>query len=216
MTPPLQIGVLGGAFDPPHLAHVALANAALAELALDRLLIIPTGMAWHKEHGLSDARHRLAMARLAFGGLPKAEVDEREVRRAGPTYTLDTLRELQAENPGAQIHLILGADQVQALMRWHQWEAVLQSAIITVAVRGVERAENDSLTANNAPSGHAVIDALPAALRAVGRFEPLHMPALAVSATHIRQRVAAGLGIANLVTEPVARYIAQNHLYIAH
>lgn len=216
MTQPRRIGVFGGAFDPPHVAHVALAQAALAQLALDQLLIIPTGMAWHKSRELSESRHRLAMAQLAFAEMPGARVDPCEVERSGPTYTVDTLRALQAAHPGAEFHLILGADQVQSLTHWHEWAAVLQIAIITVAVRGVESATSDSLTVDDKPSGRALIDALPQALKVAGRFEPLHMPALAVSATSIRQRVASGLGIANLVTEPVARYIAQNHLYLAH
>jgi len=216
LTPKRQVGVFGGAFDPPHLAHVAVAQAALTGLALDQLVVLPTGVAWHKSQGLSEGRHRLAMSKLAFEGLRGVHVDPRELQRGGPTYTIDTLRELQAEHPEAQFHLILGADQVQSLMRWHQWEAVLQIAIITVAVRGVECAANDSLTVDDQPSGRALIDALPPALKAAGRFEPLPMPALAVSATSIRQRVASGLGIANLVTESVARYIAQNHLYLAH
>ncbi len=216
MTQPRRVGVFGGAFDPPHLAHVALAQAALSGLALDQLWVLPTGVAWHKHQQLSAAHHRLAMSRLAFAGLPGVQVDPRELRREGPTYTVDTLRELQAEHPATQFHLIIGADQAQSLMRWHEWQAVLQLAIITVAVRGVECAANDSLTVDDKPSGRALIDALPQALKAAGRFEALDMPALAVSATSIRQRVASGLGIANLVTESVARYIAQNHLYLAH
>ncbi len=94
---PRRIGLLGGAFDPPHRAHQALARAAIEQMQLSELRILPTGQAWHKARPLSPAPHRLAMARLAFEGLPQATVDDRELRREGPTYTVDTLRELAAE-----------------------------------------------------------------------------------------------------------------------
>ena len=90
-SPAPRIGIFGSAFDPPHNAHVALALAALAQLALDHLLVFPTGQAWHKTRPLSGAAHRLAMARLAFDGMERVSVDDRELRRTGPTYTFDTL-----------------------------------------------------------------------------------------------------------------------------
>ncbi len=130
-----RIGVFGGAFDPPHNAHVALVRAALAQLALSELRIFPTGQAWHKERALSPAGDRLAMARLAFDGVAGAVVDARETLRPGPTYTLDTLRELQREQPAAQLVLIVGADQARSLPRWHGFEAILAAAIISVANR---------------------------------------------------------------------------------
>jgi len=82
--------MFGGAFDPPHLAHRALAQAAIEQLQLDVLRVLPTGQAWHKSRPLTAASHRLAMSRLAFDGLPQVRLDDREIRRAGPSYTLDT------------------------------------------------------------------------------------------------------------------------------
>ena len=205
---PRKIGVFGGAFDPPHNAHIALAQVALSALELDSLHIIPTGSAWHKARTLSPAEHRLAMAQLAFGSLPKVLVDDREIKRAGPTFTVDTLRALQRENPGAQLYLVMGADQFAAFAQWHQWQEILKIAIICVAAR-------------------ACID------WAIGRFEAfneaknrileLSMPTMAISATQIRQLVvscsSSGLGenqvIADLLPEPVARYIAKHRLYQA-
>jgi nicotinate-nucleotide adenylyltransferase len=111
--PPQRIGVLGGAFDPPHVVHVALAEAACAQLQLDALHVIPTGDAWHKTRTLTAAEHRIAMTRLAFAHIPQAVVDTREIARSGPTYTVDTLRELRAEYPDAQLYLIMGADQAR-------------------------------------------------------------------------------------------------------
>jgi nicotinate-nucleotide adenylyltransferase len=200
---PRRIGVFGGAFDPPHNAHLALAEAAQAQLQLDLLHVFPTGEAWHKARTLSPAGHRLAMARLAFANSPGVVVDDRELHRPGPTYTIDTLTELQAEFPDAQLVLLLGGDQAQALMRWHRWADILRIAIISVAVR-------DGSTANaSEPSASR-----PAPGLTGGRFEYLTLPAMPHSATDIRARVAAGLGIDHLVPAPVARYIDQYHLYL--
>lgn len=225
---PRRIGVFGGAFDPPHVAHVALAKAAVVQFALDRLMVLPTGQAWHKTRSLTASKHRLAMAQLTFGSLPKTEVDDREIRRDGPTYTIDTLAQLQAENPTAQLYLVIGADQARALMAWHRWEELLRIAIISVAVRFSDREAKLAVAVAKAYSGplpndfSLLVAGLPEPLQTQGRFELLQCPPMAVSATDVRHRVAnglesgpGGLGIADLVTEPVARYIAKNHLYLA-
>lgn len=211
-TLPRRLGVFGGAFDPPHMAHRALVLLAQQALMLDEVCVLPTGDAWHKPRGLSPAHHRLAMAQLALENLPGVTVDDREIRRPGPTYTVETLMALQAENPGAALYLIIGADQAQALDQWHRWRELLQIAIICVAGRGLMTGENSHLTSQS-PLEH-LLATLPDGVRVAGRFLPLPLPPMEVSATTIRERVAAGLGIADLVTPNVARYIAQNHLYL--
>jgi len=193
-----RLGVFGGAFDPPHLAHRALAEVALQQLQLDELRVLPTGQAWHKSRQLTAAEHRLAMARLTFAELPRLVIDEREIRRAGPSYTLDTLRELQAEQPEAELFLIMGKDQADVLPTWRDWQEIVRLAIICVADR-------DGLT------GQEVRFVPPPEMAA--RFCKLHMPAMDISATGIRTRVASQQGIAPLVCEPVARYIEDHHLY---
>ena len=194
-----RLGVFGGAFDPPHLAHVALARVAIEQLELDALWVIPTGHAWHKTRTLSPAEHRLNMAKLAFSSDAKVFVDDRETRRAGPTYTIDTLNALKAEKPLADLFLVIGADQARSLTTWHRWQEVMQSATICVAGR-----DNSSL-----PDGEfAPSNALE------GGFLRLRMPLNPISATAIRARVANAEPIAALVGEPVARYIAQHHLYL--
>lgn len=202
----LRIGVFGGAFDPPHRAHVALARAALAQLALDTLYVIPTGQAWHKARALSDAAHRLAMTRLAFSALPGVAVDARELQRTGPSFTVDTLEGLHADHPHAQLYLVLGADQLAAFQQWHRWQDILRLAIICVASRDA------------AVPPHAQFEAQ---FEAFGgdrnRFLTLALPHMAVSATQIRQLLTAGAAlpadIAHLVPEPVARYISDHALY---
>ncbi|MDO9404519.1 MAG: nicotinate (nicotinamide) nucleotide adenylyltransferase [Polaromonas sp.] len=196
-----RIGVFGGAFDPPHNAHVALAQAAVAQLQLDALHVIPTGQAWHKARVLSDAVHRSAMAALAFGNLAHVVVDERELQRPGPTFTIDTLQALQGENPGAQLYLIIGADQAAAFMQWHRFGDILKIAIICIA----DRAHSAG------PAGNLPIEDLPGAT-----IERLALPLMDVSATRIRQIAshgAAAEGMAGLVPETIARYISRHRLY---
>jgi nicotinate-nucleotide adenylyltransferase len=192
---PRRVGMFGGAFDPPHRAHVALADAAVRQFQLDRMVIVPTGDAWHKARRLSDGRHRLAMSRLAFAGVPGSTVDQRELLRTGPTYSVDTLRELQAEHPGAQLHLLMGEDQAAGFTRWHAWEEVARLAVLCVAGRGTGQ-------------GVAALSALPGV-----RFEVLQWTQMPESATEIRSRLTTGQDIAELVEPAVARYIETHHLY---
>lgn len=203
---PVRIGVFGGAFDPPHNAHVALANAAVQQLQLDRLHVIPTGHALHKARALSPAGDRLDMARLAFGALPGVLVDSREVDRAGPTFTIDTLEALQQENPDAQLYLVIGADQFAAFGQWHRFSDILKIAIICIADR----------VHSTGPAGEINVPdearSLPgAAIRSID------LPLMTVSATQIRQLARLGpeasTRMAALVPETIARYISRKRLY---
>lgn len=192
---PERVGMFGGAFDPPHHAHVALARLAIRELALDRLHVLPTGDAWHKARDLSPAGHRLAMTRLAFEHVAQVQVDDRELRRSGATYSVDTLRELQAEYPGAQLHLVMGEDQAAGFSGWHAWPEVARLAVLCVAGRGTGQ-------------GIAALRALPGV-----RVKPLALPPMADSSTEIRARLTAGQDITDLVAPAVASYIESHHLY---
>ncbi|MBT2321089.1 nicotinate (nicotinamide) nucleotide adenylyltransferase [Variovorax paradoxus] len=200
-----RIGVFGGAFDPPHNAHVALVEAALAQLKLAELRIFPTGDAWHKHRALSPAAHRLAMAQLAFGGFERTVVDARETARAGPTYTLDTLRELQNDDPGARLVLIMGADQAASLPQWHGWQEILAIAIVAVA----HRAGVVDVGGTAAAFDPRILPPLPPA----ARFETLELAPMDTSATDIRTRAATGVDFSRLVPPAVARYIDKHHLY---
>jgi nicotinate-nucleotide adenylyltransferase len=198
--------VFGGAFDPPHNTHLALVAAAIQQHGLDEVRVFPTGHAWHKTRTLSAPEHRLEMARLAFASEPKVVVDPREIHRAGPTYTVDTLRELRAEMPGAELLLLIGADQARALPTWHAWQEILQLAIISVAERADSSGVSTPFDVKSLPA-----EGVNGSVK--GRFEALFLPATDVSATNIRQRVGATQGIKQLVPEAVARYIEQHHLY---
>ena len=195
---PQRIGVFGGAFDPPHCGHWALAQTALAKLQLDELRVLPTGRALHRSQPLSDALHRITMARLMFESEPRVVVDLRETLRRGPSYTVDTLAELATENPRAQLFLIIGEDQAHALSTWHRWEALAGFAIICVAARA------------DSSGAYGLFDSLRSLVPGLVRLE---MPPVSASATEVRRKVALGQDIAPLVFDPVARYIEQHHLY---
>jgi nicotinate-nucleotide adenylyltransferase len=188
----MRIGMFGGAFDPPHLAHVALANAAVAQLKLDELRVFPTGRPSHRPPGATTSVDRLAMARLAFEALPRAVVDDREIRRAGPTFSIDTLRELQRENSGAELFLVIGEDQALAFETWHEWSTIVRSATICVARRGASTAEP------SIPDAKVVM---------------LQLPDMPVSGTAVRDAIRRGEDISALVPAAVAGYIAAHHLY---
>ncbi|MFM8624996.1 MAG: nicotinate-nucleotide adenylyltransferase [Betaproteobacteria bacterium] len=190
-----RIGLLGGAFDPPHQAHVALARAALDQLELDELRIIPTGQAWHKSRSLTPGAHRLAMARLAFAGLPGVLVDDSEIARGGPTYTIDTLQALHLEQPQAELYLVIGGDQWAAFTTWRRWREVAQRAHVCV----VDRPDLAQGGPDDVPVRH------------------LRLSPMAISATALREHLARGLPVAALspqLPEAVARYISEHHLYV--
>ena len=191
-----RIGIFGGAFDPPHMAHVTLARTALTQLKLDVLQILPTGNAWHKSRTLSAPEHRLAMCHLAFDDLPAVSVNPLELRRDGPSYTVETLRTLQAQQPGAQWFLLIGADQARDFRRWKDWQEILQRVTLVVADRDPE-------------VGQWHNSGLAQALH-------LQMSVLPISATDIRDRLCKKLPVDALVPEPILRYIDQHGLYALH
>ncbi|MGD9832952.1 MAG: nicotinate-nucleotide adenylyltransferase [Piscinibacter sp.] len=196
MTRVRRIGLFGGTFDPPHDAHVALARLALAELALDELRWIPAGQPWQKARQITPAGHREAMVRLAMGEEPRFRLERCEIRRAGPSFTLDTVRELQALEPGAQWFLIIGQDQYAGLHTWRDWRELLSRVTLAVANRpGVAVEPHPDVKA----AAHQVVP----------------LPMLDIASTDIRARVAAGQDIGTLVPVSVARYIEANHLYRA-
>jgi nicotinate-nucleotide adenylyltransferase len=132
-----RVGLMGGSFDPVHVAHVQLAHTALHALNLDQVRWIPAGQPWQKRRQLAQPQHRLAMVRLATAHEPRFVIDSLEIDRPGPSYTLDTVLALQAQHPQVQTwYLILGQDQYAHFHTWHGWEALLQRLTLAVACRG--------------------------------------------------------------------------------
>jgi nicotinate-nucleotide adenylyltransferase len=189
-----RVGLFGGSFDPVHDAHLALAGRALDQLKLDEVRWIPAGQPWQKSGRLAPAEDREAMVRLAIAGEPRFVLDRIELERTGETYTLDTVRALQAAEPGTEWFLLLGQDQYSTLHTWRDWPELLRRVTLAVANRPGERPAADPQVAR-APH-HLVA-----------------LPSMDVSSTDVRRRVAAGESIANLVPEAVRRYIETRGLY---
>jgi nicotinate-nucleotide adenylyltransferase len=209
-----RIGIVGGTFDPPHVGHLALARAARDAWALDEVRLMPTGRSWQKAAGGATAAQRLEMIRLALDGVAPAErlvVDDREVRRDGPTYTVDTLRELRAElGPEPMLVLVLGSDQLRNLHTWHRWRELLEHAHVVATQR--ERVPLEDLPAEvEAELAARGADALPDAPSGTIAF--FRMPPVAVSATALRAQLGRGERPAGLSPPAVLDYIETNGLY---
>jgi nicotinate-nucleotide adenylyltransferase len=201
-APAGRLGILGGTFNPPHLGHLACARHAYRELGLGRVLLMPAHIPPHKQvDGDPGVEHRQEMCRLAVEGDYRLLASSIEARRAGPSYTVDTLRELHTSNPGVELTFIVGADVARTLPEWREPQAILELAQIAVAEReGSPRAE---------------VAAVIAAIRPDARVRYLAMPAFDVSSSLVRQRAREGRPIDDLVPGRVAEYIRRHHLYSA-
>jgi nicotinate-nucleotide adenylyltransferase len=200
-----RYGLLGGTFDPPHFAHLALAQEARVRLGLDRVYFIPTGQSPHKlGRAVSRAADRRAMVELAIAGEPRFALLAVELERAGPSYTADTLRRLRAEwGSAADVSLIVGWDMLVDLPHWREPDVIVGTADHVIAVRR--------------PGYDETADDLRVLARALPLLTPklvvLEAPQLAISASMLRQRVASGMPIRYFVPDDVARYIHDHGLY---
>ncbi|HEX5140162.1 MAG TPA: nicotinate-nucleotide adenylyltransferase [Dehalococcoidia bacterium] len=193
----MRIGVLGGTFDPIHIGHLILAEQAREQVALDRVLFIPAGDPWRKAgRDIAPAQHRLAMTKLAIEGVDEFAVDDCEVRREGPTYTVDTLRELRARiDEDDELFFILGEDALADLPHWHNPSQIADYACIVVAPR----------------EGADAPESLPFDPVSIVRIE---MPYIALTASDLRQRVRLGRSLRFMVPVAVERYIEEQGLYV--
>jgi nicotinate-nucleotide adenylyltransferase len=194
------IGVLGSAFNPPHLGHLALAQEALWQLGLDEVILVPTGDAPHKRIADDPGRElRMAMTRLAAADDPRFSVSALEVERDGPSYTYETLELLANERGDMGLVFVMGADAALGLESWKNPERVVELARIAVARRaGVSEAE---------------VTAVLRSLDADADATMLEMPQFGVSSSSVRERAAAGRPLRYLVPEPVARFIEEKGIY---
>jgi nicotinate-nucleotide adenylyltransferase len=197
----VRIGILGGTFNPPHLGHLICAQEAYLQLGLDRVTLIPARIPPHKPvEDEPGAEHRLELCRLAIqGDEERFTVSDAEIVREGPSYTVDTLEELQSSAPDNELFLIVGGDIAAGLPSWQRPERVLSLATLAVAKRrGTSRAAVDE------------------ALRALAgreRTRFFRMPRIAVSSTMLRDRVRAGQPIRYYVPDAVISYIDEHRLY---
>jgi nicotinate-nucleotide adenylyltransferase len=193
-----RVGLLGGTFNPPHLAHLVCAQEALLQLGLDRVLLVPVGVAPHKAvEADPGVEHRVALCEAAVAGDDRLGVSRADADRDGPSYTVDLLRALSGED---ELVFIVGGDMAHSLPAWRDPDGVLALARIAVAEReGVRRADISERLAG-----------LAGAAERVCFFD---MPRIDISSSLIRRRAAAGLPVRYLVPDAVAAYIEREGLY---
>jgi nicotinate-nucleotide adenylyltransferase len=191
-----RLGVMGGTFDPIHYGHLVTAQEALHQFELDEVVFVPTGRPWMKEHGVvSPAEDRYLMTVIATASNPRFSVSRVEVDREGPTYTIDTLRAIK-EISGADLFFITGADAVLEIFQWKDPQELFDMAQFIAATRpGYDVAELEEQAA------------------AYAGITPMSIPALAISSTDIRARVARDAPIRYLVPEGVVSYVGKAGLY---
>ena len=199
----MNIGVLGGTFDPIHIGHLILAEEVRARLNLAEILFVPAGQPWLKvDSPISPAEHRVEMVRLAIADKPYFKLSTMEIERAGPTYTVDTIAELKAQlGTGDELFFILGWDNLAELPQWWQPSRLIAMCRL-VAVPRPDYPLPD-------------LKALEASIPGLSqRVTLMDKPEIDISASAIRDRVAQGLSIRHLVPEPVDEYIRQHKLYL--
>ncbi len=192
-----RLGVMGGTFDPIHHGHLVAASEVQAWFGLDEVVFVPTGQPWQKsDRTVSPAEHRYLMTVIATASNPRFSVSRVDVDRAGPTYTVDTLRELQVQHHGTDLYFITGADALAQILTWRQPDDVFALAEFVGCTRPGHRIEDDTL--QRLPRDRVTI---------------VEIPALAISSTDCRDRVARGEPVWYLVPDGVVQYIAKHRLY---
>jgi nicotinate-nucleotide adenylyltransferase len=198
----LRLGILGGAFNPPHLGHLVCAQEAVSQLSLDRVDFMPTANPPHREIDQDPgAQTRLDLCEAAVSDDERFTVSRMELDREGPSYTVDTLRALHEQSPDDELFLLLGGDQAAALPDWHEPEEVLRLATVAAVERAGFSRNGIGITIGRLAGAERVVF--------------LDMPAIQVSSTLIRRRLGAGKPIRYLVPDAVGAMIADKGLYEA-
>lgn len=187
-----RLGVLGGTFDPPQNGHIAVAHAVLEQLDLDHILFVPAGDPWQKNEEANSSQ-RSEMVELAIAGHQEFSVSSVDIDRSGPTYTIDTLRDLAKIYPGAELFFILGDEAFESIHTWKDYEELTRLATFIVVSR------------------HGTHPEVPAKLSPSVNL--LEIPTLPISSTQCREQIANGLSLEGLVPGPVAEYIQEHQLY---
>lgn len=184
----MRLGLLGGTFDPPHVAHLVVAEVARVQLGLAQVRFLVAGQPWMKAD-VRPAEHRIAMTELAIEHDEAFVLDDRETRRAGPTYTADTLEELHRQRPDAELVFLLGSDQLEGLDEWHRPDRVRELARLAVAPRPGSPVPED------------------------GSVEPLDAPVLGISSSQLRERLRDGRAVRHQLPPAVEAYARRHQLY---
>ncbi len=192
----IKTGIFGGAFDPPHNGHIRLAEEAVQQLKLKKLLIIPTYNAPHKDTSAASFDERMAMCSLAFGHIEGAEISDIERTLGGTSYTINTVRALKKLCPDSVFYLLIGGDMLFGFKKWYRYEALLNETKVCAVAR-----DNDSF-----------IDMMEFA-NEIGRVKVLPTKAVEVSSTEIRAGLRSGGDVSQLVPKSVMEYIEAHGLY---
>ncbi len=196
----MRVGILGGTFNPPHLGHLVCAQEAYVQLGLDLVMLIPTRIPPHKPIEYEPgAEHRLELCRRSILTDQRFAASDLELLRSGPSYTVDTLKELQSQVPDNELFLIVGGDIAAGLPDWHQPERVLSLATLAVAKRR--------------GTSKATVERALGRLAGGERAQFFAMPRIGVSSTMIRRRIGAGEPVRYLVPDAVEHYIMEHRLY---
>ncbi|WP_327147927.1 nicotinate-nucleotide adenylyltransferase [Nocardia sp. NBC_01329] len=197
-----KLGVMGGTFDPIHHGHLVAASEVAHRFDLDEVIFVPTGQPWQKtDRQVSAAEDRYLMTVIATASNPRFSVSRADVERSKVTYTVDTLRDLRAQHPGAELYFITGADALASILTWQDWAELFELAKFV----GVSR-----------PGYELNIDHLADHLRGMpdDAVTMIEIPALAISSSECRRRAAEGRPVWYLVPDGVVQYISKRHLYV--
>ena len=207
-----KIAIFGGTFDPVHIGHLRSAVELRERLGCEQLRLLPASVPPHRQQPLASAEQRLRMLQLAVADEPGLVVDERELRRAGPSYSYDTLRELRAEfGADCSLSLVLGADACAALDSWHRWRELFELAHLVVMARPEAQLPDSGAVAE--ALRQRLTDASALDCRPAGAVVSIALTALPVSATAIRALIGAGRSPRYLLPDAVWRYIVEHRLY---
>ncbi|MFM5952234.1 MAG: nicotinate-nucleotide adenylyltransferase [Micrococcales bacterium] len=190
----VRLGVMGGTFDPIHNGHLVAASEAAAAFNLSEVVFVPTGEPWQKTRKVTASEDRYLMTVVATASNPRFKVSRVDIDRAGPTYTIDTLRELRQQHPDADLYFITGADAIAQILSWRDVDQIWGLAHFVAVSR-----PGHKMTLPEHPKGAISV---------------LEIPALAISSTDIRQRVSANKPVWYLVPDGVVQYIAKHELYV--
>jgi len=201
-----RVGLLGGTFDPPHTAHLVVAEWARDALALDEVWFVPAHVPpWKRARVVASPAERLAMLRLAVSGRPYLAVETVEYERPGPSYTADTLTTLRRRYPGVTFVFLLGSDALAGLPRWHGFPGILDLASFAVFVRPPHTPDAVS---------HTIEEVAAAAGVSPSRFVAVDVPPLGISSSLVRRRLCEGRSVRSLVPDAVLTYILERALYL--
>lgn len=200
----MRLGIYGGTFDPVHLGHLILAESCREQCRLDRVVFIPAGTPPHKQgRELTSGAQRAEMLEFALAGYPEFSVDRSEIKRAGPSYTVDTLHSIKQEHPDDDLFLLMGADSLNEFLLWKEPREIASLASLVVVNRGRVPL----------PNLGPLVPHLGA--EAVDRIRCVVMPGIDLSASELRERARQGQSLRYLTPRAVERFIVEHRIYAA-